>query len=63
MAIIAGGVIFGNRLEKLKIYFGIPIISMFGLTETTGPIFLTSHNDLRMNLVGGPLPHIEFKIV
>ena len=60
---MAGGGIFTNRLEKLKVYFGIPILSMFGLTESTGPIFLTSHNDLRINLVGGPLPHIEFKIV
>lgn len=60
---MAGGGIFSNRLEKLKVLFGIPIISMFGLTETTGPIFLSSHDDLRINLVESPLPHIEFKLV
>ena len=46
----------------MKIVLGIPIISIYGLTECTGPVFSTHYKEKRSNVVGGPLSHLEFKL-
>ena len=46
----------------MKIVLGIPIISIYGLTECTGPVFSTHYKEKRSNVVGGPFSNLEFKL-
>jgi len=41
LGITSSAPIWPHVLEYLKIVFSIPIIEIYGLTETTGPIFAT----------------------
>jgi long-chain acyl-CoA synthetase len=47
----------------MKICFACPFAEGYGQTEGLGGQFVTQPDDPQMGYVGGPLPHIEFKLI
>lgn len=47
----------------MKIAFCCPFVEGYGQTECLGAEFATLEEDSTMGHVGGPLPHIEFKLI
>lgn len=49
--------------QFLKIAFSCPFMEGYGQTEGTGAEFVTDFYEKRLDIVGGPLPMNEFKLV
>jgi long-chain acyl-CoA synthetase len=47
----------------MKICFACPFAEGYGQTEGLGGQFVTDPNDPEMGHVGGPIPHVEFKLL
>ncbi len=50
-------------LEMARVWLGCTIVQGYGLTETTGPVFVQSPDDIAPGSIGLPMAHCEAKIV
>lgn len=49
-------------IEEVAIFFSVPIVDSYGMTETTGPLFVSHSSDPFSYSVGGVLCVNEFKL-
>ncbi|EGR29129.1 hypothetical protein IMG5_162320 [Ichthyophthirius multifiliis] len=63
LAFSSGAPVFPHVQERLQIMFGFQFIQVYGLTQSTGPAFMSNPLDSTPGHVGGPTINIEFKIV
>ena len=49
--------------EFLSIAFSAPLVEGYGQTENLAGAFVQMPGDVKKGIVGGPLPHVEFKLV
>ncbi|OMJ92308.1 hypothetical protein SteCoe_4970 [Stentor coeruleus] len=63
MMVCGSAPISGEILRFLRIVFSCPIIEGYGLTESSGPAFITHPCDTTVEHIGGPIPGVEAKVV
>ncbi len=61
--LVTGGSRFDPQIGRDFYALGIDVLQAYGLTETTGGAFVTSHEHLVIGSVGRPLKGVEAKIV
>ena len=61
--LVTGGSRFDPKIGRDFYALGIDVLQAYGLTETTGGAFVTSHKHNVIGSVGPPLPGVEGKIV
>lgn len=60
---LSGSAPISSEVRKfMKLCFACPFSEGYGQTEGLGGQFLTNQDDPEMGHVGGPLPHVEFKL-
>jgi long-chain acyl-CoA synthetase len=61
---LTGSAPISSEVRKfMKICFACPFAEGYGQTEGLGGQFLTHPDDPEMGNVGGPIPHVEFKLI
>lgn len=62
--IVSGGAPLHPKIaDETSCCFSLPVIQGYGLTESFGPCFLSSHLDPNTSVVGSIWPCLEFKLV
>ena len=62
LMISASAPLNGEILKFLRMVFACPIIECYGITETSGPCFITQDVDNNTGHIGGPMPGVEAKL-
>ena len=62
LMISASAPLNGEILKFLRMVFACPIIECYGITETSGPCFITQDVDHNTGHIGGPMPGVEAKL-
>ena len=62
MMISASAPLNGEIMKFLRMVFACPVIEAYGITETSGPCFITQDADTNTGHIGGPMPGIESKL-
>ena len=50
-------------LDELKILLTLRVFQFYHIDELAGPLFITHHFEKRNDILGGPTPVIEFKLI